>query len=75
MALESTQPLTKMSTSNFRGGRLALKTDNLTAIYELILYKMWEHLRLTALWTSTACYKDNFTFIIIIIIIMFHVEI
>jgi hypothetical protein len=22
---------------------------------------MWEHRRLTALWASTACYKDSFT--------------
>jgi hypothetical protein len=37
MALGSTQPLTKMSTSNFRGRRPAHKTDNLTAIFELIV--------------------------------------
>jgi hypothetical protein len=28
---------------------------------ELIVYKMWEPRRLTALRASTACYKDNFT--------------
>jgi hypothetical protein len=31
---------------------------------------MWEPRRLTTLWTSTACYRDKFTFIIIIIIII-----
>jgi hypothetical protein len=39
MVLESTQPLTEMSTRNFRGGkgRPAGKADNLTAICELIV--------------------------------------
>jgi hypothetical protein len=38
MALGSTQPLTKMSTSNLPGGkgRPARKADNLTAIFESI---------------------------------------
>jgi hypothetical protein len=40
MALVSTQPLTKMSTRNLpgvKGGRLAGKADNLTAICEPIV--------------------------------------
>jgi hypothetical protein len=39
MALESTQPLTEMSTRNILGGkgRPAGKADNLAAIYELIV--------------------------------------
>jgi hypothetical protein len=39
MALESTQPLTEMSTTNFPGdkGRPARKADNLAAICELIV--------------------------------------
>jgi hypothetical protein len=39
MALESTQPLTKMSTSNIPGGkgRPARKADNFTAICEPIV--------------------------------------
>jgi hypothetical protein len=39
MALESTQPLTEMSTRNIPGsnGRPARKADNLTAIYESTL--------------------------------------
>jgi hypothetical protein len=39
MALESTQPLTEMSTMNILGGkgRPARKSDNLTAIYEPIV--------------------------------------
>jgi hypothetical protein len=63
MALGSTQPLTEMSTGNLPGGkgRPALKAD-LTAICEQIFYKMWEPRRLTALWASTACYRDSFTF-------------
>jgi hypothetical protein len=40
MALESTQPLTEMSTRNFpgvKGGRPVRKADNLTAICEPIV--------------------------------------
>jgi hypothetical protein len=39
MALESTQPLTEMSTANLPGGkgRPALKADNLTAIFKPII--------------------------------------
>jgi hypothetical protein len=41
MALESTQPITELSTGNLPGGsgkkRPACKTDNLTAICELIV--------------------------------------
>jgi hypothetical protein len=44
MALGSTQPLTEMSTRNLPGGegRSARKADNLTAICEPIVLKMWE---------------------------------
>jgi hypothetical protein len=64
MALGSTQPLTEMSTGNLPGGkgRPARKADNLTAICEPIVYKIWEPRRLTTLWISTACYRDNFNF-------------
>jgi hypothetical protein len=64
MALRSTQPLTEMSTRNIPGGkgRQARKADNLTAICEPIVYKMWEPQHLTALWVSTARYRDIFTF-------------
>jgi hypothetical protein len=63
MVLGSTQPLTEMSTRNLPGGkgRPARKADNLTAICEPTVYKMWEPRRLTALWASTACYRDSFT--------------
>jgi hypothetical protein len=56
MALESTQPLIEMSTRNILEGkgRPARKAKNLTAIYEPIVYKMWEPQHLTTLWTSTA---------------------
>jgi hypothetical protein len=64
MALESTQPLTEMSSRNLPGSkeRPALKADNLTAIWESIVYKMWEPRRLTTLQVSTACYRYSFTF-------------
>jgi hypothetical protein len=64
MALGSTQPLTEMSTRNIPGGdgRPARKADNLTAICEPIVYKMWEPQHLTTLWVSTAHYRDTFTF-------------
>jgi hypothetical protein len=64
MALGSTQPLTEMSTRNIPGGegRPAHKADNLTAMCEPIVYKMWEPQHLTALRVSTARYRDTFTF-------------
>jgi hypothetical protein len=51
MALGSTQPLTEMSTRNLPGGKVrpAREADNLTAICEPIVYKMWEPRRLTTL--------------------------
>jgi hypothetical protein len=65
MALGSSQPLTEMSTRNLPGGkgRPARKVDNITAISETVVWKMWEPRRLTTLWASTACYRDGFTFI------------
>jgi hypothetical protein len=44
MALGFTQPVTEMSVRNILGGkwRTAHKADNLTAIYEPIVWKMWE---------------------------------
>jgi hypothetical protein len=62
MALGSTQPLTEMSTRNLPAdnGRQAPKADNLTAICEPIVYKMWEPRRLTIIWASMACYSDIF---------------
>jgi hypothetical protein len=39
------------------------KADNLTAICEPTVYKMWEPRRSTNLWASTACYRDSFTFL------------
>jgi hypothetical protein len=62
MALESTQPLTEMSTRNLPGGKgkPARKADNLTAICESIVWKMWDPRRHTTLWAFTACYGDSF---------------
>jgi hypothetical protein len=64
MALGSTQPLTEMGTRNLSGGirRPARKVDNLTAICEPFLYKMWEPRRLITLLASTTCHRDSFTF-------------
>jgi hypothetical protein len=63
MALGSTQPLTEMGTRNLPGrkGRPARGDDNLTAICEPIVQKMWEPRRLTTQWASNACYGDSFT--------------
>jgi hypothetical protein len=57
MVLGLAQPLKEISTSNLPvgKGRPVRKPDNLTVIYEPI---MLEPRRLTALSTSTACYKD-----------------
>jgi hypothetical protein len=65
MAMESTQPLTEMSTSNFpeRKFRPALKA-NLISIREPIVYKMREPRRLTTSLTPTACYRVSFTFFV-----------
>jgi hypothetical protein len=35
-------------------------SDNLTAICELIVWKMWEPQHLKMLWASTACYRYSF---------------
>jgi hypothetical protein len=64
MAVRSTQPLTEMSARILPGGKgpQAGKADNLTAICEPIVLKMWKTQRLTTLWASGACYRDMFTF-------------
>jgi hypothetical protein len=63
MALGSTQSLTEMSTRNVPGGKMrpARKADNLPAICEPIVYKMWEPQHLTTLWASTGRYRNTFT--------------
>jgi hypothetical protein len=70
MVMGSTQPLREMSTRNIPGGkgRPVHKADNLT-ICETIVYKMWEPQHLTALWASTACYRETFTYFYFFIII------
>jgi hypothetical protein len=52
-----------MSTTNLPRGkrRPAHKADNLTAVCEPIVSKMWKPRHLTTLWVSTACYRDNLT--------------
>jgi hypothetical protein len=64
VALGSTQPLTEMNTRNLPGGkgRPAHKANNLTAICEPIVLKVWASRRLTTLWASTASYRGSFGF-------------
>jgi hypothetical protein len=63
MALGSTQPLTGMNYRDHPGskGLSERKVDNLTAIFEPIIYKMLPLRRLTTLWAFTAYYSDNFS--------------
>jgi hypothetical protein len=69
-----TQPLTEMSTRRYLWGkaRPARKADNLNAIYKPI-DKIWDRQHLTALQACTACYKDSFTFLLVLILSLFHV--
>jgi hypothetical protein len=69
MAMGLTQALTETSTRNIPGskGRPVHKAENLTAIYELIILKMWETQHFTTLRASTACYRDTFTFYLLFI--------
>jgi hypothetical protein len=63
MALRLTQALTneyQESSWGVKGRRPARKADKRTVICEPIVQKMWEPLRLTTLWASTACYRDSF---------------
>jgi hypothetical protein len=71
MALGSTQPLTEMSTRNVPGGkgRPTRKAENLTAICESIVWKMWETRRFTTLWPSMTCYRYSLTFLFLIRIV------
>jgi hypothetical protein len=51
-----------MSSRNLLGskGLPARGAENLTAICEPIVWKMWEPRRLTSLWAFMACYRDSF---------------
>jgi hypothetical protein len=53
-----------MSTGNLSvgNGQPARKANNLTAICEPIVQKMWEPRRLTTLGAYAACYGDSFIF-------------
>jgi hypothetical protein len=64
MTLGSTQPLTETGASNLPGckGLPAHKANNLTAICEPIVYKIWEPRCLTTLWASTTSYLDSSNF-------------
>jgi hypothetical protein len=52
-----------------KGCRPARKADNLTANCEPIVWKMSEHRRLRKLWASTACYRDRFTFFLLLLLL------
>jgi hypothetical protein len=45
--------------------RTAHKVDNLTAICESIVRKIWDPRHVTTLWDSTSCYKDRVTFFLL----------
>jgi hypothetical protein len=45
-----------------------LKADNFTVICQPIAQKMWDPRRFTTPWVSTACYRDDFTFLFSFII-------
>jgi hypothetical protein len=56
------KPVTTMSITNPPGGKVrpARRADNLTAICEPPVHKMWVPRSLTNLWASTACYSFIF---------------
>jgi hypothetical protein len=63
--LGSIQPLTDRLPGTFpgvKGGRLKRKADNLTAIYEPIVHRMWEPRSLTTMWVSMVWHRDSFCF-------------
>jgi hypothetical protein len=63
MALESTQPLTEISTRNLPGckERPTCKADNLTSICEPTVYTKWGSLNVSQLlWASKACYRNSY---------------
>jgi hypothetical protein len=61
MALDFAQPLTAISTRNRPGSRErpARKADSLTAMCDPLVDKIWERLRSTTLWGSTAYYRNK----------------
>jgi hypothetical protein len=69
MVLELTQLQTEMNTRNLSWGkaRLARKVDNLAAICDPIIWKMWNPWRRTNLCASTACSRDGLTFLFLLI--------
>jgi hypothetical protein len=67
MALRSTRPLTEMNEMNTRNfpwgkGWPWRKADNLSAICEPIVLKMWDPRHLTTIWTYMGCYRNSITF-------------
>jgi hypothetical protein len=53
--------------------RPARKVDNLTAICETIVYKMWDTRRLTNLRAFTACYGESFTFTFTVLLLQNYI--
>lgn len=43
------------------GGRPTGKAENLTVVGKSIVLRIWDPRHITALWDSTACYKDSLT--------------
>jgi hypothetical protein len=46
-----------------KGDQVVRLTTSLPSVRQMSKKKRWEPRRLTALWTSTAIYRDSFTFI------------
>jgi hypothetical protein len=46
-----------------------MRKADFSAICELIVYKMLEPRRLTTLWASTVCHRDNFTFLLLFLVV------
>jgi hypothetical protein len=63
MALGFTQTPREMSIRHLPGGNAQpeRKADNLTAICQPIVERMWESRRLTIPWDFTACYRGTFS--------------
>jgi hypothetical protein len=64
MTSSGLEPATFRLVAFFLGSkaRPARKADNLNAICEPLVKKLWDPQRLTALWAFTAWYSDSFIF-------------
>jgi hypothetical protein len=62
LGVDSASNRYKYQKSSWGKERPARKADNITAISEPIVYKLWKPRPLTTLWATTACYRDSFSF-------------